>query len=80
MKIKKYLEISLQQEEEVKEAIKYNEKNDYQYFIYYDNNYVDFELVKLLLRFDYEICKYHDKCLFKHKNYYYDKEKIEKGE
>lgn len=74
MKVRKYIEISLQHEEEVKKAIEFNKENNYEYYLVDDNTLVDYRNVAYLLRVGYEMLYYHDTPLFKHKKYNFNEE------
>lgn len=69
MKIKKYLEISLQHREEVEKAIKFNKENNYEYIITDDNNLIEYSNLAYLLRVGYKMNIYADKLTLIHKNY-----------
>ena len=74
MKVRKYIELSLQHEEEVKKAIDFNKKNNYEYLIKDDNSLINYKNLAYLLRIGYELMCFSDTVLLKHKNY---NEKIE---
>ena len=77
MKIKKILEISLQHEEEVEKAKKFNKENNYEYIIVDDNTLIDYKNLVKFLRFDYIMNIYSDKIELRHKNYNKDLEVVE---
>lgn len=78
MKKKKILEVCLQHIDDVKEAILFNQKNNYEYIIIDDTNLIQYESLAYLLRVGYEIKIYADKLTLVHKNYNYDIENVEK--
>lgn len=76
MKIEKAIKISLQNETEVREAILYNEENNYEYILVYeDHNLIDSRVLETLILAGYDLV-FHDigfgDCSimkFYHKNY-----------
>lgn len=77
MRTKKYLDICSQHESEVKQAIEYNKENNYEFIIRDTTNLIGLEGLKLLLKWGYEISPYEEQLTYIHKNYDYEKEKIE---
>ena len=69
MEIKKYLDISLQNRDEVYEARDYNAEHDYEYLIRDTNNLIVYDNLAYLLRIGYELCIYEDCVVLKHKTY-----------
>ena len=80
MKKVKYLEISLQHEEDVKKAIKFNIEHNFEYVIVDYNNLINYNNLALLLRFGYELCYYSDFVKLKHENYNVAIEEMENKE
>lgn len=77
IKKRKYLEISLQHDNEVKDAVKFNMENNYEYIISCDNNLVSYNNLAYLLRVGYELNIYADVPTFTHKSYNKDLEVVE---
>lgn len=77
MRIKKILEISLQHDKEVEQAIEFNKKNNYEYIIIDTNNLIEYSNLAKLLRQDYELAIYNkDHVELRYKYYDYEKEKL----
>lgn len=75
---KKILVINLQSnEKEIEKIIKFNQEHNYEYLLQEEYNLIDAKLLNILLRNGYEICVNAEKFTLRHKNYDYDKEKID---
>ena len=80
MRIKKIIYISLQHDNEVNDAIKFNEEHNFEYLIYDDTNLIDRDNLFLMVNKGYNFYKHDTGILFVHKTYDYDKEKVVKKE
>ena len=69
LKQKKILQFCIQWEWETKQAIEFNENNNYEYLLVDDTTTIDYDCLKLLLQSGYEIVKSEKVLTLKHKNY-----------
>lgn len=77
LKAKKILEISLQHDNEIKDAIKFNEENNYEYILVDHNDLIEYHNLAYLLRIGYTMQQYADTLTLVHKNYNKDIENVE---
>ena len=83
MRIKKYLDISLQNTIEVEKAIEFNKQNNYEYILRDDANLIDAKCIIKLIRNGYKVVpllETDDYIVLYHKDYNSDIETMEKRE
>lgn len=77
MRKKKILEICLQHDDDVKKAVEFNKKNNYEYILKDDNNLINYNNLAYLLRIGYVMSIYADTLTLTYKTYNFDDEKVE---